>query len=82
MRAVLFFSAALNANADEHTAAIAVWDEATAAIAVWDEATAAMSAYAVGSRPAAPTANLAVAMLELVIADIATLLATIAVLAV
>lgn len=72
MRAVLFFSAALNANADEHTAVIAVEDEATAA----------MSAYAVGSRPAAPTANLAVAMLELVMADIATLLATIAVLAV
>jgi len=60
----------------------AVLDAAIAAIAVEDEATAAMSAYAVGSRPAAPTANLAVAMLELVMADIATLLATIAVLAV
>ena len=73
---------ALNAVLFAMIAAIAVEDAATAVIAVWDEATAAMSAYAVGSRPAAPTANLAVAMLELAMADIATLLAAIAVLAV
>ena len=43
MRAVLFFSAALNANADEHTAVIAVEDDTTALSAVLLLITAAIA---------------------------------------